>query len=178
MLGFGGQGSSQEQQSKSGLRGPYADRLSADLYGATKNTLGMAKQYANSPFGYFQGQHVSSLVPTNQFGLPVATTGALEAFGDQMFSKASAGGALRGNIQPESTSGVVGSALQGIGQFLIPYITEFQKYMTQLPESLMASRLGFLQNTIGSAAPLLGSESQYKGSSFGFNVQGGVGGAQ
>ena len=177
MIGLGGGASSSEQRSESvsGLRGNYADRFSKDLYGVGKDATTLARQYAASPFGFFQGKSVNELVPTNQYGLPVATTNSLNAFGNSMFSKASAGGALRGGVQPESTTGVVGSALQGIGQFLIPYINDFQKYMTQLPDQLMASRLGFLQNTMSSGAGLLGSKSNYSGDSFGFNfnAQGG-----
>jgi hypothetical protein len=178
MLGFGGgfNKSNQESKSESGLRGDHANVLSRDMLGVGRDASTLSRQYAKSPFGYFQGKHVSELVPTNEYGLPTATTGALNSFGNSMFSKASAGGALRGGVQPESTTGVVGSALQGIGQYLIPYINDFQKYMTQLPDQLMSSRLGFLQNTMSAGAPLLGSSSTYKGDSFGFNMNAQVGG--
>jgi hypothetical protein len=127
----------------------------------------MAGQFANSPFGFFQGQSVNQLAPINPAtGLPNELNSAMGSMANQMFSKASAGGSLQGMNSPENTAGVVGSSLNNIGQFLTPYVLDYQKYRQQLPEQLMASRLGFLQNTLGSMGAGLGSQSSYKGSSF------------
>ena len=172
-LGGGYQESSQKSDSYSGLRGtPYFDTVAPGIAGNAKLASKLAGQYATSPFGYFQGKSVNSLVPTGKFGLPTEVEGALSGLGNDMFSKASAGGALRGQVDQQNTPGVVGSALSNIGQFLTPYIMDFKKYMTSLPDQLMNSRLGFLQNTIGATSPLVGSQSQYTGNSFGFNAYG------
>ncbi len=172
--------SKQQSDSQSGLQGTDYFPNVAKNAAVTSNTAGnLARQYASSPFGFFQGKSVNDLVPTNSMGLPVELNAALSQMGNDMFSKASAGGALRGQVDQQNTPGIVGSSLQNIGQFLTPYIMDFKKYMTSLPDTLMNSRLGFLQNTLGAQAPLLGSKSAYSGSSFGIqgNVSGGSGGS-
>jgi len=172
-LGGGYQESSQKSNSFSGLRGtPYFDTVAPGIANNAKLAGRLAGQFATSPFGYFQGKSVNDLIPTDKTGLPVEVGQALQGMGQDMFSKASAGGALRGQVDQQNTPGVVGSALQNIGQFLTPYIMDFKKYMTSLPDQLMNSRLGFLQNTIGATSPLVGSQSQYTGNSFGFNAYG------
>ena len=110
-------------------------------------------------------------------GLPIEATQALTGLANNYFSKASAGGSMRGQNTPDNTQGIVGSALQNMGSFLLPYILQTKQYLTELPDKLMSNRLGFLQNTFASAAPLLGSQSSYTGSSnaFGFDVKGGIG---
>lgn len=174
---FGYQQSNQKSDSSSGLQStPYFDPLAKQtgLTAGYANTL--ARQYASSPFGYFQGKSVNELVPTDKSGLPVEVGNALSGIGQDLFSKASAGGALRGQVDQQNTPGIVGSALGNLGQFLTPYILDFKKYMTSLPDQLMNSRLGYLQNTLGAAGPLLGSKSAYTGSSFGIQASGGAGG--
>lgn len=177
-LGGGYQESSQKSDSFSGVRGTgYFPQALKDIMGTSGTLASKSNEYANSPFGFFQGQHVNSLVPTGKYGLPNEVEGALSGIGNDMFSKASAGGALRGQVDQQNTPGIVGSSLSNIGQFLTPYIMDFKKYMTSLPDQLMNSRLGFLQNTMGAQAPLIGSQSNYTGNSFGFNAQGsGTGG--
>ncbi len=172
-LGGGYNTSSQKSDSASGLRSTdYFNGLAKNAAITSNAAGGLARQYASSPFGYFQGKSVNDLVPTNSMGLPTELNSALSQMGNDMFSKASAGGALRGQVDQQNTPGIVGSSLQNIGQFLTPYIMDFKKYMTSLPDTLMNSRLGFLQNTLGAQAPLLGSQSAYTGSSFGFNAHG------
>lgn len=167
---YGQQEQSQSQQS--GLQGtPYFDSFARGYAGQAKVANKYSQQAANSPFGFFQGQNVNQLVPTNSMGLPTQLNQALEGFGNRMFSKASAGGALRGQINPENTQGIVGSALQNIGQFLTPYIIDFSKYMTGLPDQLNANRLGYLTSSLAAQAPGLGSSGQGSGSGFNFGVQ-------
>lgn len=174
---FGYQESKQDSQSYSGLRGTqYFDPLANDVSQSSRLLGNLARGYATSPFGYFQGKSTNDLVPTGRFGLPTEVEGALGGLGQDMFSKTSAGGALRGQVDQQNTPGIIGSALQDIGQFLTPYILDFKKYITSLPDQLMNSRLGFLQNTIGAQGPLVGSQSQYTGNSFGFNLAGYGGG--
>lgn len=176
-LGGGYQTSNQQSDSYSGLRGTnYFDGLARNLSQTGSFASNLARKYAKSPFGFFQGKSVNDLVPTGRFGLPVEVEQALSGLGNDMFSKSSAGGALRGQLDQQNTSGVVGSSLSNIGQFLTPYVMDFKKYMTSLPDQLMNSRLGFLQNTLGAASPLLGSQSHYTGNSWGFNAQGSAGG--
>ena len=103
--------------------------------------------------------------------LPVGTEGAVGAIGNQFFNKLSAGGASRGQLTPESTGAVVGSTMNNISQFLLPYMLQMKQYQMQLPEQLMSNRLGFLTNVMGASAPLLGSRSTYSGNSFGFGAQ-------
>ncbi len=172
-LGGGYSKSNQQSDSQSGLQGtPGFGPVSNDVT-STSNSLGtQARNYSKTPFGFFQGHNVNQLVPTNSMGLPTELNSALTQLGNDMFSKASAGGALRGQVDQQNTPGIVGSSLQNIGQFLTPYILDFKKYMTSLPDTLMNSRLGFLQNTLGAQAPLLGSKSTYSGNSFGVNAQG------
>jgi len=171
MISLGFSASKQGSTSYSGLRGtPYFDQIAGNvgkLAGATSKT---ALEYQKSPFGFFQGQSVNELAPVGPNGLPPEVGNALSSYAGQMFNKASAGGAMRGQVTPENTQGIVGSSLNNIGQFLTPYIMDYAKYRQQLPEQLMASRLGFLQNTIGSLSSSLGSESKYSGSSFGANA--------
>lgn len=164
-LGFGT--SNQNSTSYSGLRGtPQFAQFAVD-YGNTSSQLARkTRQYANSPFGFFEGQSVDQFAPVSQYGLHPSLNSAMGSVANQMFSKASAGGALQGMVTPQNTEAIVGSSLNNIGSFLTPYIMDYAKYRMQLPEQLMASRLGFLQSTLGSMSPGLGSESKYSGSSF------------
>ena len=181
-LGYSQSRSQQESRSQSGLRDRYAEQLSPYLFGTSKLATELAGEYARTPFGYFNGRPVSAqdrsgLIQTNSMGLPIEATQALTGLANNYFSKASAGGSMRGQNTPDNTQGIVGSALQNMGSFLLPYILQTKQYLTELPDKLMSNRLGFLQNTFASAAPLLGSQSSYTGSSnaFGFDVKGGIG---
>ncbi len=169
---FGFNKSDQESQAYSGLRGtPYFDPIAGDVSKTSRLLGNTAREYAASPFGFFQGQSGAQLSNTNPAtGLPMSFNTALLGITNDLYSRASAGGAMRGQVTPESTGGVVGSAIQNIGQFLTPYIMDWQKYVTGLPETIKNSRLGFLQNTIGATSPLIGSQSNYTGNAFGFNV--------
>lgn len=163
-LGFGT--SNQNSTSYSGLRGtPGFNDFASSYSGLGKNTANLAKSYAKSPFGFFQGQSINQLAPVSQYGLPPELSSAMGSIASQQFAKASAGGAMNGMVSPANTEGIVGSSLNNIGQFLTPYIMDYAKYRQQLPDQLMNSRLGFLTNTLGSMAPGLGSQSSYQGSS-------------
>lgn len=177
-LGGGFSKSKQSSNSDSGLRGtPYFDRFAHNVSDTGNQANALAQQYANSPFGYFQGKSVNELVPTDDSGLPVELSNALGFATKQMYNKASAGGAARGQLSMANTPGIVGSALQNLAQFLTPHILDFKKYMVGLPDTLMNSRLGFLQNTMGASGPLVGSTSAYRGDSFSMSAFGsGTGG--
>jgi hypothetical protein len=176
-LGYNQQKSQQSSASTSGISNDYKDDLSEDAYRESQKYGQAAASYASSPFGYFQGQHVSQLMPQNEFGLPIQTTQALTSLANQWYSKASAGGAMRGQVTPYNTNQVVGSALTSGAQFLAPYIMQNQQYLAELPDKLAASRLSYLQGSQATKASLLGSQSVYQGDSsgFGFRVAGGMG---
>lgn len=174
-LGGGYQESNQRSDSSSGFQNtPYFGRAIDAAIKPFEMVGNLATRYAQSPFGFFQGKSVNDLVPTTN-GLPNELMGFLSAATKQMYNKASAGGAMRGQVTPQSTGAVVGSALNNIAQFITPHVLDFKKYMVGLPDTLMNSRLGFLQNTLGAQAPLVGSRSSYSGSSMGVNAFGGKG---
>lgn len=178
-LGYSEQSSEQKSKAQAGLRGEYAEQLSPTVYNLATDASNLAGQYVRNPFGYFQGYNANQLLGTdNPTGLPGEFGQYLNQAANQMFSNASAGGAIRGQVTPENTAGVVGSAITNLGASVLPYVTDLAKYKSTLPESLMGSRLGYLQNTLGAIAPILGSQSTYAGSSsgYGFNMGGGVGG--
>lgn len=176
-FGFNFGQSKQTSDSYSGLRGtPFFNQFAgnfANVGGALANrTLG----YAKSPVNTFQGQTGEQLTNTNPMtGLPMSFNTTLNTVGNQMFANASAGGAMRGQVTPESTTGVVGSSLTNMGQFLAPYIVDWQKYMLQFPEEMKKSRLGMYQNTLSAMTPGVGGEAHGRGSAF--NVGAGVSGA-
>ena len=165
-----------QQQSATATQGisrTYKEPLSKDAYQENQLLGSMSQQAAQSPFGYFQGQHIRDLVPQNQYGLPMQTTDALQALGNQWFNKASAGGAMRGQVTPENTNQIVGSSMLNASQFLTPYIIQNQQYLNNLPDQLNAQRLGYLQASQAAKTGLLGGtqDSQGSGSGFGFGVK-------
>lgn len=176
-FGYNQQESNQSSESTAGISRAYKGALSRDAYEGSQRLSEASRQFAESPFGYFQGQHIRDLVPQNEYGLPIQTSQALNALGNQWFSKASAGGAMRGQVNPENTNQIVGSAMLNGAQFLTPYILQNQQYLNALPDQLASQRLGYLQADQASKAALLGSESNAQGSAsgFGFRVAGGVG---
>jgi hypothetical protein len=172
---FGYQQSKTDQSSSStaGISREYKGAVSRDAYEGSQRLSDMSRQYAESPFGYFQGQNIRDMVPQNQYGLPVQTTEALAALGNQWFSKASAGGAMRGQVTPENTNQIVGSSMLNASQFLMPHILQNQQYLNALPDQLASQRLGYLQADQASKAGLLGSQSDAMGKTraFGFDIQ-------
>lgn len=181
-LGFGGSGHSGEQkaESSSGISRPYKDTISSQAAQTSGLSSQLSEQYARSPFGYFQNQDIRSLIPQNQYGLPVQTTQALEALGNHWFNKASAGGAMRGQVTPENTNQIVGSSMLNASQFLVPQILQNQQYLSELPDRLATQRMGYLQADLAGKSGLLGGTSQSYGSQsgYGFSVSGGVGGGK
>lgn len=177
-FGYSQSESNQASDSTSGISREYKGALSADAYAESQRLTDMSRQAAESPFGYFQGRNIRDLVPQNQYGLPIQTTEALAALGNQWFNKASAGGAMRGQVTPENTNQIVGSAMLNGAQFLTPYILQNQQYLNSLPDQLNAQRLGYLQASQAAKSNLLGTQSNTTGSGtgFGFSMSGGMGG--
>lgn len=176
-FGYNQSESEQSQSSTQGISRAYKEPLSADAYRESQFLTDQTRQAYDSPFGYYRGQNIRDLVPQNQYGLPIQTTDALAALGNQWFNKASAGGAMRGQVTPENTNQIVGSSMLNASQFLTPYILQNQQYLNQLPDQLMSQRLGYLQASQASKAGLLGGQGDGSGSSnaFGFRIAGGVG---
>lgn len=175
-FGYSQSDSEQSSNSTSGISRTYKEPLSRDAYDESQLLSRYSRQAAESPFGYFQGQNIRNLVLQNQYGLPMETTQALNALGNQWFSKASAGGAMRGQVTPENTNQIVGSAMLNGAQFLTPYILQNQQYLNALPDQLNSQRLGYLQASQAAKAGLLGSQSNAsgQGSGFGFSASGGM----
>ena len=179
-MGGGGGYQQADQQaasaSQAGISNTYKEQLSADTYNRSKRMGQMAEEFARSPFGYFQGKNVNQLIPQGKYGMPASFDQYGDTMAKDMFSKASAGGAMRGQTTPENTNNVVGSAIRGGYQFMTPYLLQNSQYMTELPDKLMSQRLGYLQSAQASDAGLLGSQSTYNssGSSFGVNAHGGI----
>lgn len=176
-FGYQESGQQQESQQASGISRQYKDPLSADAYRENQYLTDQTRQAYDSPFGYYRGQNIRDLVPQNQYGLPIQTTEALAALGNQWFNKASAGGAMRGQVTPENTNQIVGSSMLNASQFLTPYILQNQQYLNQLPDQLMSQRLGYLQASQAAKTGLLGGQSTGYGSGYGYGVQmsGGIG---
>lgn len=176
-FGYQESGQQQESQQTSGISRQYKDPLSADAYRENQYLTDQTRQAYDSPFGYYRGQNIRDLVPQNQYGLPIQTTEALAALGNQWFNKASAGGAMRGQVTPENTNQIVGSSMLNASQFLTPYILQNQQYLNQLPDQLMSQRLGYLQASQAAKTGLLGGQSTGYGSGYGYGVQmsGGIG---
>lgn len=168
--GFGSDSATQQQQSHSGIDYGYRSRVSEDAYNQSTLSRDLSTQFARSPFGYFQNQDIRSLVPQNQYGLPVETTQALNALGNQWFSKASAGGAMRGQVTPENTNQIVGSSMLNAAQFLIPQILQNQQYLNALPDQLASQRMGYLQADQESRSRLLSPYSSGSMDSMGFKA--------
>lgn len=173
--GFSSSSSDQESESNSGISKEYKGRVSEDAYNQSALSRDLSTQYARSPFGYFQNQDIRSLIPQNQHGLPIQTTQALGALGNSWFSKASAGGSMRGQNTPENTNQIVGSAMLNGAQFLMPHILQNQQYLAELPDRLSGMRMGFLQADQDSRSRLLGSSATGTGTGLGFGMQMGFG---
>jgi hypothetical protein len=165
-----------ESNAQSGISNTYKEPLSAAAYGQQQNMNKMANEFANSPFGYFQGQNVNKLIPQGRYGMPMSFDQFGDTMASDMFSRASAGGSMRGQNTPENTNNVVGSAVRGGYQFMTPYLMQNSQYMAELPDKLMSQRLGYLQSAQSSTSGLLGSQSAYRseGDSFGVNAHGGI----
>jgi hypothetical protein len=175
-VSFGYSSSKGGSQQSSGLRNTPQFGQYVQNYADTGNrAASLAHEYGQSPVNMFQGQTGEQITNTNPLtGLPMAFNNNLTSFGNQMFANASAGGSMRGQNSPENTQGVVGSAMTNMGATLLPYIADWQKYVTGLPEEMKRSRFGMYQGTLQAMAPGLGAQGAQKASSFGFDVSGGL----
>lgn len=94
--------------------------------------------FRNQPIPQF---NMSSSIP----GLFQEQEGAANAFANKMFANASAGGAMRGAFSPNSTPGIVGSAITNMGATLLPMISQNLQNQMLIPEQIRTQRF---QNTL------------------------------
>ena len=150
-------GSKSKQHSEGGIAGKYRYELSDRTYNTDQQAQDLTTEAARSPFGYYKGQRVNDLVPTNEWGLPVETTNFMNHAWNQQYKTASAGGAMRGQVQPEATPGIIGSAMTNMGAQMMPYVMDFKKYMVDLPNKLYQDKLSYYQGLQGTRSGMLGS---------------------
>lgn len=172
--GFGYQQHEGSQQSDSytGIAPQYKGEISqraneADIYAFDKTRGAYGANY-----GTFNGQTGADMLgldPTT--GLPRTFAPYLASMAQNAFSKASAGGAMRGQMSPESTNEIVASAIRGMGVQALPYVSQFATQAATLPEQVRAQRLGYLQADQATRASLLGGQSSGSGSQYGYGVQ-------
>lgn len=128
---FGGGGSKSE--SNSGFLGDDKKVASkTGVYGA-HDLFDSAKARLDSALPQF---NMSSSIP----GLFKEQEGAANAFANNMFAKASAGGALRGQFSMNNTPGIVGSAITNMGATLLPLISQNLQNQMLIPEQIFAQR--------------------------------------
>jgi len=128
---FGGGGSKSE--SNSGFLGDDKKVASkTGVYGA-HDLFDSAKARLDSALPQF---NMSSSIP----GLFKEQEGAANAFANNMFAKASAGGALRGQFSMNNTPGIVGSAITNMGATLLPMISQNLQNQMLIPEQIFAQR--------------------------------------
>lgn len=138
----------------------------------------LAADYAESPFGFYQGRTGAQMADTDPLtGLARSSTAWMTPFANQEAAKYSAGGSLRGQWSPENTGNIIGGTLAGMAGQLLPLTQDWAKYTTGLPESVMNSRLGFLNATTGANTGLLGGQGSGQSSASGWNANVQVGGS-
>lgn len=173
---FGYNQSSQDSRSNSGLSGQYKEWMNEKAFNRNEQVWQAANNAYNNPWGTFQGKTGAQMLGLDsKTGLPPAFSNYLNQAAGQMFANASAGGALRGQVTQDNTQGIVGNAITNLGAAALPYVSEWQKMAAAAPEQALQQRLGYLQAATGNDVALLGGSSSYGGSSFGFNVSGGMG---
>lgn len=180
MTGAGGGQSSSESQTNSvqGLSREGKKLFEPTAINTSQQANALAVEYAQSPFGFFQGQSGAQMAGTDPLtGLPYGATQWMTPFANQEAAKYSAGGSLRGQWSPGNTQNIIGGTLQGMAGQLIPLATDWQKYTTSLPESVMNSRLGFLNSTIQGNTGMLGGQGSGQSSASGWNANLQVGGS-
>lgn len=109
-------------------------------------------------------------------GLFQEQEGAANVFANNMFSKASAGGAMRGQFSPNNTPGIVGSAITNMGAQLFPIIGQNLQNQMLLPEQIRTQRFQNVLSPLQALIQGLGSNSSGSSSSLGVGGGGSYGG--
>lgn len=141
-------GSDKEFASKTGVNGLANLFTSAD------------DLYRNKAIPQF---NMSQKIP----GLFQEQEGAATAFANNLFGKASAGGALRGQFSPNNTPGIVGSAITNMGSTLFPIISQNLKDNMLIPEQIRTQRFQNVMSPLQVLINGLGSQSNSSSSAFG-----------
>lgn len=174
LFGFGANESSSEQQSESGV-----SKTNRDL--AFGPAFDYAKRLGFTGANLFESP--APVVPLNAQGfLPQQMEGVTTLFRD-MLGKYSAMGGARGQLSPENTGAVFGSALQNTMPSLMSMIADNIMKSIFMPEQVRQGRLSTGAQTINPLLTLASTGGTGLGSSsaFGFNAsvggKGGGGGA-
>lgn len=186
MGSIGGGKSESDAKSEQGIRGTSLfEPVTAGMGESWNAGMGLLRERMASPFGFFRGQQVGSSVPTmgpgtslfgpggqmtNSGGSVIAPTGkygasaaidqGLSGVMTDMFNKKSANAVARGQYSPENTGGIIGSAGAEWAKYAAPIITDWQKYITALPDQLWSTMLGFALEPYRQGSASLGGQSQ------------------
>jgi len=125
----------EESEGRSGLRGTDFENLAAEQ--TYQSGLGM-QTFANKLLRPgFAGKFGEKSLPSGQYGLGAGADRGVFQFGRDMFSQASASGAMRGQQTPQNMNAVIGSAITNALPHLIPQMQNFQLAQFKAPQDLM-----------------------------------------
>lgn len=178
-FGYSQNSGTQQSDSYSGIAPQYKGEVSSRANEADARSFDLTRQAVGADYGTYNGQTGAQMLGLDPMtGMPTTFAPYLASMAQNAFNKASAGGAMRGQISPESTNEIVASAIRGMGVQALPYVSQFATQAATLPEQVRAQRLGYLQADQATRSGLLGNQSNGYGqqSGFGLSMQGGVGG--
>jgi hypothetical protein len=142
-----------KQESNTGFIGADKNRASAIGIDGLAGLFNSADDlYRNQTIPQFT---MSSAIP----GLFKEQEGAANAFANNMFAKASAGGALRGQFSMNNTPGIVGSAITNMGSTLLPLISQNLQNAMLIPEQIRTQRFNNVMTPLQAIVAGLGSSS-------------------
>jgi hypothetical protein len=165
MGGFGYNQQKSKSSQQSGLRGTQYEGAAANqAYNQGMNATNFGNQMLSRPGA--QLDYGQQMLPGGQYGLGQNVDRGVQALGDYSFGQASKSGAMRGQMSPENTQGVVGSAIQNMLPFLIPQLQNMQTQQFQAPQGLF----NMAQQNADYWNRALGASGQSSGSGFGFSA--------
>lgn len=151
---FSSGGSKSTQSSNSGFLENDKKLASVTGYDGLANLFTSADDlYRNKAVPQF---NMSSNIP----GLFKEQEGAANAFANKMFANASAGGAMRGQFSPNSTPGIVGSAITNMGSTLLPMIAGNLQNAMVIPEQIRTQRFQNVLSPLQALIQGLGASAQ------------------
>lgn len=122
---------------------------------AAKRGLGVATR-ASRDIEDFARSNLPQLQFSRAFpGLFAGSERAVEGIADTLYSRASAGGARRGQLTPEGSRAAAGSALNEATKFFFPTIQENLRLKQLFPEEQRFRRLGLLSSAPSLFSPFL-----------------------
>lgn len=157
--------------SNQGFDAQYKSAFQPTVFQTAEQANSMAREYAQSPVGYFQGQSTRNILDVDpNTGLPRASTQFLGSLANQEMAKFSAGGSHRGQWSPDNAPSIVQGALMGVADKVLPMQADYSKFMAGLPDQLMNSRLGFLNSVNAGNSSLIGGSSTGSSSASSWNA--------